>query len=36
MKKEELKKELEKYIKKNYGTKCKDFAIGCPCCLAWG
>ena len=34
-KKTELKEELKKYIQKMYGKKCKDFAIGCPCCLAW-
>ena len=28
-------KQLEKWIKENYGKKCEEEAIGCFCCIAW-
>lgn len=28
-------KVLFNWMKKNYGTRCKDFEKGCACCVAW-
>ncbi len=31
----EIYQELKRKIKKDYGSRCKDFNINCTCCQAW-
>jgi len=35
MRTRELKKELKKWIIKNYGIRCEFLDMGCACCRVW-
>ena len=35
MRARELKKEVEKYIKRNYGKRCEFLNLKCHTCIAW-
>jgi len=30
-----MRKQLEKWIVKNFGKRCPEFEEGCACCKAW-
>ena len=35
MDKEELKKEVAKWITQEYGKRCRAYSFCCPCCEMW-
>ena len=30
-----MKAAMRKWMEKHWGKRCKEFAWGCPCCMAW-